>query len=152
MSIQKLDFAFAQDQGLRKELENYHSQAVKAYDAGSYLGTLVVCGSIVEGLLTWALLLREGEAQKSAKACKDRRGEVLPLEKWSLSNLIDVSGELKLIGNTAKQASWAVKDFRNFIHPYNLLIQSARPDQALALSALAAVKEITRSLEGRYSK
>jgi hypothetical protein len=54
-----------------------------------------------------------------------------------------------LIGKTAKQASWALKDFRNFIHPYNVLKQSARPDAALAMSAMAALIEIRRSLEGK---
>ena len=116
------------------------------------MGALVTCGSIVEGLLTWRLLQRKDEALKSQKACKDRNGKVIPLEQWNLSNLIDVSAELNLIGDTAKKASWAVKDFRNFIHPYNLLKQSARPDQALTQSALAAVKEIRRSLEGRLSE
>jgi hypothetical protein len=122
---------------------------VQAYEAGSYLGALVACGSVVEGLLTFALLQRKDTAQNSSKAHKDKKGTVLPLEKWNLTNLIDVAAELNLIGKTAKQASWAVKEFRNFIHPYNLVAQSARPDQNLAVSALAAVEEITRSLSGR---
>jgi hypothetical protein len=45
-----------------------------------------------------------------------------------------------------------VKDFRNLIHPYNVLEHSARPDPSLAISALAALAEIRRSLEGRLSR
>ena len=152
MTIEQLDFTFVQDQPIRRVLEDYYSQAQKAFDIGSYLGTLVTCGSVVEGLLTWALLQHKEAAFESKGACKDKTGQVMPLDKWNLTNLIDVGAELNLIGKTAKQASWAVKDFRNFIHPYNLLQQSARPDQALAQSALGAVAEIRRSLQGRLSK
>ncbi len=76
----------------------------------------------------------------------------MPIRQWSLAHLIEVSGELDLIGKTARQASWALKDFRNFIHPYNVLQQSARPDLALAMSSLAALAEIRRSLEGHLQR
>jgi hypothetical protein len=149
MPIEKVDLTFVSDDQIRRILQSYYSQAVEAFKVGSYLGTLVACGSVLEGLLTFALLQRRDAAQKSSKACKDRKGTSLPLEKWNLTNLIDVAADLNLIGKTARQASWVVKEFRNFIHPYNLVTQSARPDQALAMSALAAVEEITRSLGGR---
>lgn len=152
MSTEQLDFAFVQDEMVRNVLVDYWSQTQKASGADSYLGTLVGCGSIVEGLLTWALKQHEADALMSSKACRDKNGQVMPLEDWNLSNLINVSVELKLIGETAKGASWAVKDFRNFIHPYNLLRKSARPDPALAESALGALREIARSLKGRLSK
>lgn len=152
MEHQNLDFIFVGDDQVRQVLRDYYMQAVKASDAASYLGTIVACGSVVEGLLTWALLQKEQLALKSPKACKDKQGQVKPLQEWNLTNLIDVSVELKLIGTTAKQASWALKDFRNFIHPYNVLKQSARPDSALAMSAMAALIEIRRSLEGNSKK
>lgn len=103
---------------------------------------------MVEGLLTWTLSRREEEALKSRSATKDRQGQAKPLAEWNLSNLIEVAVELQLMGRTAKQAYWALKDFRNFIHPYNLLRQSARPDPALAMSSIAAVLEIVRILRG----
>lgn len=152
MEALSIDFAFVTDQRLRGVLEEYYSQAVKAHDAGSFIGTLVACGAALEGLLTWALLARESEAVKSAKAHRNKEGQVLPINKWNLSNLIDVAVDLGLLGKTAKDASWAVKDFRNFVHPYNLLAQSARADAALAQSTLSAVSEITRSLHGRLSR
>jgi hypothetical protein len=140
------DFDFVEAPDVRKVLEEYGEQTQRALNAECYLGVIVGCGSVVEGLLTWALLRREKSALASRKTGKDKQGAVRPLREWNLSNLIDVSVDLGLIGKTAKQASWALKDFRNFIHPYNLLQQSARPDHALALSAVAAVIEIGRSL------
>jgi hypothetical protein len=149
MKSEKLDLGFVKNNEVRAVLEDYYSQAENAFASGSYLGAIVACGSVVEGLLTWALLIHEDQALKSKSACKDKQGQVRPLREWNLSNLIDVGNELNLVGKTAKQAAWALKDFRNFIHPYNVLQQSARPDQALAMSAIAAVSEITRSLKGK---
>lgn len=139
IDILSLKFAFVDSDELRVVLEEYLRQTDRARRADCHLGVIVGCGSIVEGLLTWALLRREPEARASSKASKDKQGTVKPLEEWGLTNLIDVSVELDLIGKTAKLASWALKDFRNFIHPYNLLRQSARPDHALAESAVAAL-------------
>ncbi len=152
MESQNLAFNFVEDERVRLVLQDYHTQALKASEAGAYLGAIVACGSVVEGLLTWALLQRKEIALKSPKAGTDKQGQVRPLQEWNLSNLIDVSVELELIGKTAKQASWALKDFRNFIHPYNVLNQSARPDAALSMSAMGALFEIRRSLEGKLSK
>jgi len=152
MDTPDLDFAFVGEHDLSRVLRDYYGQTEKAARAESYLGVIVGCGSVVEGLLTWALLQRQRDALNSGKAPKDKQGAVLDIRKWGLVHLIDVSAELEIIGKTAKQASWALKDFRNFIHPYNVLQQSARPDQALAMSSLAALSEIRRSLEGHLPK
>lgn len=152
MQPPNLSFGFVNDIDLLPVLEEYYRQAQKAAEADSYLGVIVGCGSVVEGLLTWALLQRRDEVLKSGKVPKDKQGEVLPIHRWGLAQLIDVSVDLDVIGKTAKQASWALKDFRNFIHPYNVLQQSARPDQSLAMSALAALAEIRRSLEANLLK
>lgn len=149
MDFPDLDFAFVDADDVRMVLEEYYRQTQSALSVGCHLGVIVGCGSVVEGLLTWALLRKEKDALDSGKACKDKQGKVKPLQEWNLSNLIDVSVELDLIGTTAKQASWALKDFRNFIHPHNVLKGSSRPDAALATSALSAVAEIVRSLRGR---
>lgn len=152
MSLDSLDLLWVTDHRVRKLLEDYWSQGLKAFEAESYLGALVSFGSVLEGLLTWALLQHKDKALRSTKACKKKSGDVKPLEKWNLSNLINVAIDLDLIGKVAKEASWGVKDFRNLIHPYRLLQQSARPDIALAMSAYSAVLEISRSLKGRISK
>lgn len=151
MEADDIDLAFVGDAELRKVLEDYYVQTRRAAAAGSHLGVIVGCGSVVEGLLTWALLSREQDALSSPKSAKDKQGNPRPLREWSLTDLINVGVQLDLLGKTAAQASWALKDFRNFIHPYNVLQQSARPTASLAASALAAVTEIRRSLGGHLA-
>lgn len=85
-------------------------------------------------------------------AVHQRKAENLDrLAKLGLKDLIQQASELGLLGRTAEDASWAVKDFRNDIHPYNVLKGSSRCDNALATNALSAVVEILRSVRGRLT-
>lgn len=111
MDIAQLDFPFVDADPIRRVLDDYLHQTEKAKGAACHLGVIVGCGSIVEGLLTWALLRIKNKALASSKASRDKQGNIKPLEEWSLTSLIDVAAELGLIGKTANQASWALKDF-----------------------------------------
>lgn len=82
MEAADLDFGFVDDIDVLSILEEYYLQAQKAAVADSYLGVIVACGSVVEGLLTWALVQRQTDALKSAKAPKDDRGEATPIRGW----------------------------------------------------------------------
>jgi hypothetical protein len=147
-ALPEIDLSFVSDTSLRAVLDDYYAQAVKSFGAEAYIGALVACGSVAEGLLTWILTLNETEALSFARTLKLGKTEQ-PIRRWSLAQLLSIAVGLKLIGMTAERAAWALKDFRNFIHPYNLLRQSARADEALALTGFMALKEITRSLKGR---
>jgi hypothetical protein len=88
----------------------------------------------------------------SRKAPRDgSTKEIKPLHEWHLTALILVARELELLGTVAEQAAWAVKDFRNLIHPYKLVRQSARPDESLATSAREALRQIRRSVRGNLA-
>lgn len=141
-------FGFITDSSVREIVEDYHRQAICAFEAGAYLGTLVACGGVLEGVLGWALLSK-GITRIGKKS----------VEECFLPELIESAVQKGLLGETAQTSTWAVKEFRNFLHPYKLIRQktSARPDQSLALNSLSAVDEILRSvcsrltLEGRAS-
>lgn len=149
----KIDFSFIDDQAVRALLEEYYLQARNAFEGRAYIGALVASGSVAEGLLTWVLLSKENDALASKRAPKDKAsGQPKPLKSWYLTELISISCELGMLGRTAEKAAWALKDFRNFIHPYNVLQQSARADKTLALNGLTAVGEIARSVKGRLPR
>lgn len=133
-----VDFSFVTDDSLRPLLQDYHAQAVAAFDQELYAATIVLAGGVLEGVLCWAVLQRKPE-------------NVDRLAKRGLKDLIQQATELGLLGSPAEDASWAVKDFRNYIHPYNVLKGSSRCDNALATSALSAVVEILRSVRGRLA-
>ena len=151
MELPQLDFSFVTDESLRGILAEDYAQAVLAYEAGSYVGAMVTAGAVAEGLLTWALLTRETDALQHKNAMRDRNSNVLPIASWNLTNLLQVAQDLKLLGEYASKGSWALKEFRNLIHPYKLRNTSARPDASLALNAITALAEIHRSIKKRVA-
>lgn len=155
MRESKTDLSFVKHERLRTLLEDYHREAEGCYEARCYLGALVACGAVLEGILTWVLLQHRDRAIHRFKEKYSGNRRALErseqIERWDLSWLIDVACDLQLLGSTARDASWAVKDFRNFVHPYGIVDRSPRPNESLAVSALAAVDEILRSLRGRLA-
>ena len=138
-----IDFAFVDDERLRPLLEEYHRQALASFNHALFAATVVLCGGVLEGVVTWGIQRRMRE--KSDSSSSDVNG----VATLRLEQLIDRAAKLELLGRSATQASWAVKDFRNYIHPYKALKGSSRPDAALAINALSAAAEIVRSLRGR---
>ncbi len=140
------DFSFIAERSLRELVEDYFQQARAAYACGAYLGTLVACGGVLEGVLAWAL------SSNGITATKGKR----PIEDCSLVELIQEAKERELIGRSALDSAWAVKQFPSFIHPYSLLRSkaktSARLDGALAMNSLTAVQEIVRSVRSRLPR
>jgi atypical dual specificity phosphatase len=141
----EVDFSFIDHERLRLVVEDCYHQALSAYNNHLYAATIVLCGGVLEGVLTWAL---EEKKQQSPDSFKS---DAKPLPEWGLAKLIDQAVKLGLLGQSASRAAWAVKDFRNYIHPFNMLQGSSRADAALATNVLTAVVEIIRSLRGRLS-
>ncbi len=137
----EVDFSFIDDERLQAIVVKYHEEALAAYQGELYAAALFLAGAALEGTLSWAI--------KNAAAVSLSKVERDPLE-WSLTELINQAIKWDLLGKSATGASWAVKDFRNFIHPGNALKQgSSRADAALSGGALNGVVEIVRSLRGR---
>lgn len=139
-------FDFITDNSVRELIEDYHRQAISAFDAGAYLGTLVACGGVLEGVLAW-VLLSKGIAHIG------KPGKEKAVEECFLPELIGAAVQRGVLGETAEKSTWAVKEFRNFLHPYKLIRQqtSARPDPSLALNSLSAVDEVVRSIRSRLA-
>jgi hypothetical protein len=146
-------FNFITDESVRNVIEEYWSQARKGKDCEVFAGVVFLCGAVLEGLLAWAITCHEKEARrKFASEFKQKDGTEKPISKWGLTSLINVAKNLDLIGKTSVRLLEAVQDFRNFIHPYNVIQQSARPDERIAEISFNSVEEVRRSLIGRMKK
>lgn len=53
---------------------------------------------------------------------------MLPFQEWTLSNFIDVSYDIGLLGLDVKKFSHVLRDFRNYIHPYMQMSSRFSPD------------------------
>lgn len=97
--------------------------------AGASLSVVILCGSILEGLLLGIATMKSEEFNKSKISPKDKvSGKVKQFHEWSLSNFIDVAHDIGLLGLDVKKYSHSLRDFRNYIHPYLQMSSGFNPD------------------------
>lgn len=93
------------------------------------LGSIFLMGSALEGLLLAVAANNQEKFISSSSAPKDRSGKAKKIYDWKLSELIEVAHETNFIGLDVKKFSHVLRDFRNYIHPYQQMAQNFNPDQ-----------------------
>jgi atypical dual specificity phosphatase len=150
-------FGFVDRTDVRLVLEDYYDQARKAESANSYLGAVVGCGAVAEGVLTWALKRRDLEARAALTEMFERDKRLnkpdpdKPIEDWTLVTLIEVAKKLGVLDHDAEQACEAIRSYRNLVHPYKRVNGSPRFDASLEKSAFRAIERIVQALGGTAS-
>ena len=81
----------------------------------------------------------EFNSAKSAPI-ESKTGKVKKFPEWSLSNFIDVAYELDYLKTDVKKFSHSLRDFRNYIHPYQQMAERFSPDQYTARIAWQVLK------------
>ena len=112
------------------------------------LAIIFLCGSLLEGLLL-GISLREEEKFKNTEAAKMSNQK--DIKKWSLSVLIDAAIEVKALTGGVTKFSHALRDFRNYIHPYKQIRMDTQPSRDLAMMCKSAVNLVIRDLY-KYSE
>lgn len=92
------------------------------------LACIFLCGSTLEGILLSLATKQVKEFNTSASSPKDKDGKVKLFQYWTLSDLINVSYNIELIDLNVKDFSHAVRDFRNYIHPYEQMNSRFNPN------------------------
>ena len=106
----------------------------------SPLATIMLCGSLLEGLLLGIAQKHPEEFNKSSSAPKNKdTGTVKPFDEWGLAQFIDAAHELGYIRWDVKKFNHALRNFRNYIHPYQQLKEDFNPDRGTARMSLTAV-------------
>lgn len=93
------------------------------------LGSIFLLGSTLEGLILAIGINNQSKFMTSIVAPKDKTGNVKKIYDWKLSELIDVACDTKFIRLDVKRFSHVLRDFRNYIHPYQQMSQNFNPDQ-----------------------
>ncbi|MCG6142671.1 hypothetical protein [Leptospira mtsangambouensis] len=108
--------------------------------AKASLSVIFLAGSTLEGILLGIALKRPKEFNLARSAPKDKDGKVRNFPDWTLSNFIDVSYEISLIKEDVKKFSHSLKDFRNYIHPYEQMSSKFSPDEHTAKICFQVLK------------
>ena len=87
---------------------------------------------------------------------KDNSGKVKQFHEWSLAAFIDVAKDLSLIQHDTHKFSHSLRDFRNYIHPFEQMSSGFKPREHTAKICLqvlkAAINEIIESKDKLSSK
>lgn len=105
------------------------------------LASVLLIGSIMEGILLGMATTYPQQFNQSPSAPKDKdTGKVRTFPNWTLNNYIDVAAEAGLLKQDVKKFSHVVRDFRNYIHPYEQMSSQFFPDKQTALICFQVLK------------
>ena len=99
----------------------------------SPLATIMLCGSFLEGLLLGIAQKRPEKFNRSGMSPKDTNGKPKAFKDWTLAQFIDVACDTKLLGLDVKKFSHVLRDFRNYIHPYQQMKDDFNPNRDTAI-------------------
>lgn len=112
---------------------NYRIEEIKKCLASkSSLALIFLAGSTLEGILLGVALKKPKEFNQTKVSPKDSNCKVLPFHQWTLNNLINAAYEIGLIKEDVKKFSHSLRDFRNYIHPYEQVSSRFNPDEHTA--------------------
>lgn len=140
------------DQSLLPILESRFAEAQRCMQAEAPLSTIFMCGSLLEGLLLGLACANPQQYNQASNSPKDQTGKVKPFQEWTLAQFIDVACEVGHLKLDVKKFSHALRDFRNYIHPFQQMSSRFNPDRHTAEICLQVLKAGIASISGRRSK
>lgn len=140
--------------GLEGVISDILQQRIKeieqCFSAGAYLSVILMAGSTLEGLLLGLAIKYPKQFNTSKASSKDGSGKVRQFQDWSLSAFIDVARDIRLIQHDTQKFSHSLRDFRNYIHPFEQMSAGFSPREHTAKICLqvlrAAIYEINETV------
>lgn len=142
-SIEKLPIDFVYSEIIQSRV----AEAQSCMKAGAYLSVVLLCGSVLEAVLLGAAQ-REPEKFNRSKASPKNGNKVKPFTEWKLSEFIDVAHNISLLKLDVQKFSHGLRDFRNYIHPYEQLASGFSPDEHTANVCFQVLKAALASAAG----
>jgi hypothetical protein len=131
-----------------KIIESRLAEAKTTLGAGAFLATIFLCGSVLEAVLLGAAQKEPAKFNTAGCSPRDRDGSVKKFQDWNLAQFIDVACEVGLLKIDVKTFSHGLRDFRNYIHPYQQMASGFAPDEHTAKVCLQVLKAALASVAG----
>ena len=129
-------------------IEDRLNEARTAMGVGAYLSTIFLCGSVLEAVLLGAAQNEPERFNRASASPKAADGGVKRFHDWSLAQFIDVACEAGLLKPDVKKFSHGLRDFRNYIHPYEQISSGFTPDEHTAKVCFQVLKAALASVAG----
>ena len=115
------------ERDLAKILRDRWQETHKTFRAGAYLSTIIMLGSILEGMLLAKVKANPKAANTITSSPKNSSGKVLPFKDWTLDDLIRVSHDCSWLEKDVRDFSSILRGYRNLVHPNQQLIEGVKP-------------------------
>jgi hypothetical protein len=129
-------------------LEARLAEAMRCLEANAPLAVVFHCGSILEGLLLGVASANARQFNQAPSTPKDTTGSVKRFHEWTLAQFIDVACDLGYLKLDVKKFGHSLRDFRNYIHPYQQMSSGFSPDRYTAAICLQVLRAAVASLSG----
>ena len=143
-NIQKLPI----DSQVAPIVEARLNEARVALGAGAFLSVIFLCGSVLEAVLLGAAQQAPATFNQAKATPTTASGSPKRFPEWSLAQLINVACEVGVLKLDIKKFSHGLRDFRNYIHPYQQLVSGFTPDEHTAKVCFQVLKAALASLAG----
>lgn len=127
-------------------LEKRWNEADICFKNGAYTASIIIMGSLLEGMLLGTLKNNLKEANQANAAPKDKEGKVKKIHEWTLSEMINVAHTIGWLDLDIKKFSHSLREFRNLIHPYQQIIEKNFPDKDTCEISWLVVQAATNDL------
>lgn len=124
------------------------NEARVALGAGAHLSVIFLCGSVLEAVLLGAAQQAPASFNQANATPKTANGSPKRFHEWTLAQLIDVACEVGVLKLDIKKFSHGLRDFRNYIYPYEQMVSGFTPDQHTAKVCFQVLKAALASLAG----
>ena len=142
-NIQRLPVDFAVSEIIQDRLK----EAQSCQSNGSHLSVIFQCGSVLEAVLLGAAQKAPEGFNRSSKSPK-QNGKVKAFQDWKLAELIDVAHDIGLLKPDVQKFSHGLRDFRNYIHPYQQMASGFKPDEHTARLCFQVLKAALADVAG----
>ena len=142
-NIQKLPVDFAVCEIIQDRLK----EAQSCLSNGAHLSVIFQCGSVFEAVLLGAAQKAPEGFNRSSKSPK-QNGKVKAFQDWKLAALIDVAHDIGLLKPDVQKFSHGLRDFRNYIHPYEQMASGFKPDEHTAKLCFQVLKAALADVAG----
>jgi hypothetical protein len=132
------EFWFITDADLQKLLEQDWQEAQRVQGVGAWKSCLLLCGSILEGILMNAL--NQDWVNSSAEFSRRKKKPAPPVNEWDLVDLVEVANRLRMFPKGTIYLSNAVREFRNLIHPGRQIREHIQVTEEQATIAINSVR------------
>ncbi len=142
-NIQKLPVDLAVSEIIQDRLD----EAQSCLSVGAHLSVIFQCGSVLEAVLLGAAQ-REPKKFNQSPASPKQDGKVKQFQEWNLSEFINVAYNIGLLKPHVQKFSHGLREFRNYIHPYEQMVSGFKPDENTAKICFQVLKAALADVAG----